>query len=259
MFQDGDPPGPETERARLRRERAHLRRLRINEAGVALAALLVSLTALGVNFFNYRRGSEMVVLQPTEVYFYNKAAAGKGSYAVSVETAMVNASRDYGDVVVSAALRFNGGGGEEVRFPYQATVEPVVSRDAKRAAEDCPLGARCVVQTGMYVIERPRTLLDVAGGSSRTQHLSFPLEAWNCRGKEEICATFQVGAASLEALRRGPELRFAVELDFQFDGRRTLDCTISETAATGRAARAAVLDYLETKGWASAPCTEALA
>lgn len=255
MFEAAEPDA-ETERAQYRRERERLRRLRINEAGVALAALALSATALGINFFNYSRGSEVVVLQPEDILLYRQGTAEEGVLTFAVQAAMVNASRDYGDVVVAAQASLLPQAGSVI-FAYQNVIEPVRSDDVKAAVADCPDGVRCIAETGFYIMERPKTLLDVPGGGSRTTFLAFPLETWNCRGTEEACTEFQTYAGAMGALRTAETVTFEVVLRYQFDGEHTLRCTLSETAVPGRANRAGILDYLDDKGWTQSACMEA--
>lgn len=252
MSGEGEGPAPDGERAQLRREREHLRRLRINEAGVALAALLVSVTVIGVNAYNHRRGSQIVVLQPEQVVLYRTTGGSDSNLWLAVQTQMVNTAREYGDVVVRASAVVHREDLPEGRFAYSNVVEPIMSPQVDKALQNCPQGARCLPATGFYVIERPKRLLDIPGGSSRTEYLAFQLESFNCKPTGAYCSNFANYAGAMKALRRGGSLEVSVDLQLQFDGTKTLRCVLPDDP--GR--RTVILDYLDEKGWAQPECVE---
>ena len=241
-------------RERLHEERRQRRHRRITEAGVALAALFVSLAVFLVNGAVYLRGSRIVVLDPEEVLFYRSTGPAGSSLKIAVPARMINAAAgDYGDVVVDASVAIGPKQGERGRFRHTELVEASMSQQPERMVENCPQGARCVANTGHYVIERARKLLDVPGGTSRSEYLGFRIERLECVGDPAFCRTFNGFDDAVSHLRaqRQPVIRLL--LRYQFDGRRTVRCTLTPDAAM----RTAIFDYLTEKGWASAVCENA--
>ena len=237
---------------RLHEERRHRRHRRVTEAGVALAALFVSLAVFMVNGAVYLRGSRIVVLDPEEVLFYRTTGPAGASLKIAVPARMINAAAgDYGDVVVAASLAIGPKQAERGSFRHTELVEAAMNQHPERMVENCPQAARCIAGTGHYVIERARKLLDVPGGSSRSEYLGFTIERLECVGDPAFCATFNGfddAVAHLRAQRQPVVIRLL--LKFQFDGRRTVRCTLTQDAAM----RTAIFDYLTEKGWASAAC-----
>lgn len=232
-----------------------MQRVRLSEAGVALAALLVSLTVLGVNFYTYRRGSEMVVLQPEQIVFYREpdGQGGPGSLWLAVQVQMVNAARDHGDVVVRASAQVDGRTRRGGAFAFNAMVEPVLTSNVNRALQNCPEAARCLPATGFYVIERPKRLLDVPGGSSRTEFMAFQLEAVNCKSEGDgACLQFSDYPTAMAFLRGQQTADFLFDIEFQFDGTKTMQCALPSDPV----GRAAIFDYIDRKGWAMPACQE---
>ena len=239
------------QRARLHEEREHRRRRRITEAGVALAALVISCAVFLVNGALFFRGSEMAVLEPETVLFYRDTGPNAASLWIALPAQMINAaSADYGDVVTEADLAIGGRRGERGRFGYQALAEPVMSRDVAKSVADCPEGARCIANTGFYVIERPRTLLDVPGGASRAANLAFMVEAIDCTGEPAFCNSFRNFEDALAHLRSRTDPVLRMRLKFYFDGDEEVRCRLPADGAR----RQATFDYLQEKGWAQVPC-----
>lgn len=260
----GDPEQPvetvvryetaQERRERLHEERRHRRHRRITEAGVAMAALFVSLAVFLINGVVYLRGSRIVVLDPEVVVFYRDAGPNGASLWIALQAQMINAAAaDYGDVVVKASAAIGPKRGQRGSFPYTTLVEPVMSREVDKAVATCPQGARCIPNTGFYAIERPRRLLDVPGGSSRSEHLGFMIERVVCEGDPSFCTTFTGFDAALEHLRSRPDPVIRMTLTFQFDGEEAVECRLPADPAQ----RAAIFDYLEEKGWASVKCVPA--
>ena len=266
---DDDPPGDpdepvetvvryetaEERRERLKEERSHRRHRRVTEAGVALAALFVSLAVFMVNGAVYLRGSEIAVLPPEQIWLYREEGPGGATLWVAVPALMINAARaDYGDVVVHAHAAL--GRREQLRqarFAYNALTEPTLTPQVAKSVENCPQGARCLPATGMYVIERPKRLLDVPGGASRSEQLAFQIEPINCEGDRTECARFSGYEASVQYLRAQPRPVISVEFQFHFDGRKRVECELTSDPQ----ALAAIFSYLEEKGWASPACERA--
>jgi hypothetical protein len=238
-------------RERLHEERRHRRHRRVTEAGVALAALFVSLAVFLVNGALFIRGSEIAVLEPDEIVFYRDAGPNGASLWFAMQTQMINAAAgDYGDVVVNASAAIGPEKGERGRFPYMGLVEPIMTLHAEKAAEDCPEAARCIVNTGFYAIQRPRRLLDVPGGSSRSEHLAFMVEEVTCQGDPAFCASLTGFDAALDHLRSRSDPVIRMNLTFHFDGEQSVVCRLPSDGTR----RAAIFDYLQEKGWAAVPC-----
>ncbi len=230
------------------------RKFRLTEAGVAFAALLLSGAAFVGSIAVYLRGSEIVTLQPKEFVMYRDAGPSGADLYVAVPVAMINAARsDYGDVVTRATVRFKGPKASDVSFFYEAVIEPVMSRDVTRAVENCPDGARCIAETGFYVIERPARLLDVPGGSSRTDYLSFGIYPPGCAGPPAQCEQFRSFDGAVEAMRRSGPITILVELETFFDGKHSLECRLPAAPEE----RDAIYDYLRSRGWAMPGCEDA--
>ncbi len=252
------PPHPadSASEGRLRRS-FRRRRFRLTEVGVALAALLVSGTAFLIGGAMYLRGSEIVTVRPETLLLYRDAGPDGAELWLAVPIQLINAaSTDYGDVVTRATLRLNGGAGH---FDYETLVEPVfvpapdrnaMARRVERAIDNCPTGARCIAGIGHYVIERPKRLLDIPGGSSRSEYLGFQLSAYSCRPGGSDCTGFRGFQPTVANLRRQATLTAAVTLQFQFDEPQEVRCTVSTRHATW----SSLLAYLERTGWVVAEC-----
>ena len=237
-----DAPAPQAQRRQ--------RRFRITEAGVALIALLVSGSSFFINGLVYLRGSEMVLLPPDSWVMYRDTGPYGSDLYLSVPVQVMNAAgTDYGDVVVRAEAQVFSGRKAPGVFPISGLIEPVASVDPATAV-DCPQGARCIINTGFYVIERPAKLLDVPGGGSRSEYLNFQLSIANCLGSKAYCDQFQTFETALKALRTEPLPVIRIVVRFQFDGDHTIECRLTPN---GRE-RGQVFDYLHAKGWAMQPC-----
>ena len=239
---------------RLHEERRHRRHRRITEAGVALAALFVSLAVFMINGAMFLRGSEIAVLEPEAVLLYRSSGPSGSTLKIAVPARMINAAAgDYGDVVVDASVAIGPRRGERGRFRHTELVEPARTEDVEQAVANCPQGARCVPNTGHYVIERQPKLLDVPGGSSRSEYLAFSIEDYNCKGDPAFCNTFDGFDSAVSHLRAQPHPVIRLRLDFHFDGKRTIRCELPGSLAK----RAAILAYLTEKGWATVECVTA--
>jgi hypothetical protein len=250
-----EPPAryetPTEQRARLREEREHRRRRRFTEAGVALAALVISCAVFLVNGALFFRGSDMAVLEPDTVLFYRDPGPNGSSMWVALPAQMINAaSADYGDVVTEASLAIGPKRTERGRFGYLALAEPVMSPNVEKGVADCAQGARCIPATGFFVIERPRTLLDVPGGGSRSANMAFMIEAVNCEGEPGFCSAMVGFDDALSHLRSRPDPMFRMTLRFHFDGAEEVRCRLTRDPIR----RKAIFDYLQEKGWAQAAC-----
>lgn len=229
---------------------------RITEAGVALVALLVSGTAFLVNGWMYVRGSEMVVLKPDNYIFYRDTGPYGADMYLAVPLQIVNAAgADFGDVVVRAEAQVFSGRRAPGVFPYTALAEPVLARDVDAAVANCPQGARCIPNTGFYVIERTARLLDVPGGGSRSEYVSFQLTPENCLGARSYCDRFRHFDNALTALRNEEAPVIRVVVRFQFDGDHVVECLMTQDEKL----RGEVFDYLAAKGWAQQPCLRPMA
>lgn len=227
------------------------RRFRITEAGVALIALLVSGTAFFINGALFVRGSDMVVLQPDSYLLYRDSGPSGSDLYLAIPAQIVNAAgADFGDVVVRAEAQIFSGRKAPGTFPYEALAEPVMTPLVDAAVAACPQGARCIPATGFYVIERPARLLDVPGGGSRSEFLSFMVGTPNCLGSKAYCDRFQGFDGALAALRAETAPVIRVVVRFQFDGDHVVECRLP----TDKAQRDQIFDYLEAKGWAMPAC-----
>jgi len=239
------PPPPPSRRRRFPR---------ITEAGVALVALLVSGTAFLVNGWMYVRGSELVVLKPDHYILYRDSGPYGADMFLALPLQIVNAAgADFGDVVVRAEAQVFSGRRAPGVFPYSALSEPVLARDVDAAVANCPQGARCIANTGFYVIERTAKLLDVPGGGSRSEYLAFQLNPENCLGSRQYCDGFRHFDGALAALRREEAPVIRVVVRFQFDGDHVVECAMTSDEKL----RGQIFDYLAEKGWAQQPCIRA--
>jgi len=238
------PPDPLLEPRRRRR-------WRVTEVGVAIAALLLSGSAFLGNLGLYLRGSEIAVLPPREFLFYRDQGPHAADLYLAVPIAMINAaSSDYGDVVTGAKLSFVSRPELSVTFPNEAYAEGVMTPLVAQGVAACPSGARCIPETGFYVIERPVKLMDVPGGASRTEYLSFPITLGHCEGHPRACAKFRDFQTSLRTLEALGPLSIRVELTFHFDGAKEVECRLPPRPADRRA----IFHYLATRGWAQPAC-----
>ncbi len=227
------------------------RRFRITEAGVALIALLVSGTAFFINGAMFVRGSDMVVLQPERWVLYRDAGPFGADLYLSVPVDIVNAAgADYGDVIVRAEAQIFSGRKAPGVFPYTGLGEPVMTARVEEGVAACPQGARCIANTGFYVIDRPAKLLDVPGGGSRSEYVTFQLTPENCLGSKIYCEQFDGFDSAVAALRQESEPVIRLVIRFQFDGDHTVECRLTKDARL----RGQILDYLQTKGWTMQPC-----
>jgi hypothetical protein len=243
----------EEQRESLRQERARFHRLRISETGVALAALLVSLTVFMLNGALSLRGSQVALLQPKTALLYRDSGPNGSVLWIAVQASMINAARaDYGDIVERAWLSLEPqvGGAE---FPYEAIIEPVtMTRDVETAVKNCPNGARCIPGTGFYVVERPEQLIDLPGGASRSAHMAFAIGGPLCGGDQAACARFMSYTAAVDTLRALPDPVIRMSLKMHFDGEKKVECALSRDPQM----RKAIFDYLDEKGWAEVACVE---
>lgn len=238
---------PEPAPAPVRRQS----RFRVTEAGVATVALLLSGSAFFGNLALYMRGSSIAVLQPKEFLMYRDTGPSGSDLYVGMPVAMINAaSADYGDVVTSATITFRSAENLPARFTYDAVVEPVMSSQLERDLANCALGARCIAETGFFVVERPAKLLDVPGGTSRTEYLSFMVSPASCIGSSTACQRFVDFDTAIRTLRGLGPVSIRVDLNFHFDGHKTVECRLPSLAAD----RAAIFDYAVSRGWAMPGC-----
>ena len=242
---------PAEQQERLHEERRHRRHRRITEAGVALAALFVSLSVFMVNGALFLRGSEIAMLPPETVLFYRDTGPNGSSLWIAMQARMINAAAaDYGDVAVRASVAMAPKRHERGRFRHEALIEPALSPNAEEAAKNCPQGARCIWNTGFYVIKRPRKLLDVPGGTSRSEHLAFLIEPMQCEGEKAFCDAFGGFEEAVSHLRSQQRPVIRMTLTFHFDGEQVVECWLPPDPAQ----RVAIFDYLVEKGWAEVAC-----
>ena len=238
-------------RERLHEERRHRRHRRVTEAGVAMAALFVSLAVFMVNGAMFLRGSDIAVIEPETILFYRDAGPNGATLWIALPAKLINAaSADYGDVVTEASVTIGPKRQERGTFRYRAIVEPSMAHDVSKVVETCPQGARCITNTGFYVIERPRKLLDVPGGSSRSEQLAFQVEDMTCDGEPAFCGGFTGFDAGVAHLRSRPDPVIRMDLTFYFDGEEAVTCRLPSDPQL----RTAIFDYLEDKGWAQVEC-----
>jgi hypothetical protein len=215
-----------------------------------MVALLVSGTAFLINGMIYLRGSDMVLLEPDSWLMYRDAGPYGSDLYLSVPVQIVNAAGvDFGDVVIRAEAQVFSGRKAPGVFPISGLAEPVASV-ADAAAAPCPQGARCIANTGFYVIERPAKLLDVPGGGSRSEYLNFQISTANCLGSRVYCDRFQSFDTALAALRQESQPVIRIVVRFQFDGDHTIECRLTPNGGERRQ----IFDYLGAKGWTMQPC-----
>lgn len=230
------------------------RRLRITEVTVAIAALLLSASAFIGNALLYLRGSTMAVLPPDKFVLYRDTGPNGSDLYLAVPVSIINAaSPDFGDVVTRATASISSQEGSPGGFAYEAVVEPVVTSQVERGVENCTVGARCIPAVGFYAVESPARLLDIPGGASRTQFMSFWLSSENCTGATSYCSRFKSFENGVAALRQEAAPVITVDIEFYFDGHRSVECALPAAAPQ----RTAIFDYLVQKGWAMPACAPA--
>jgi len=243
------PPAPAPAPASPVRKRRRFPR--ITEAGVALVALLVSGTAFLINGWMYVRGSDMVLMQPDNWILYRDTGPYGADLYLAVPVQIVNAAgADFGDVVTRAEVQVSSGRKAPGVFPFSAISEPVPAAQVEEAVANCPQGARCIANTGFYVIERPAKLLDVPGGGSRSDYVTFQLSTNNCLGSTAYCRGFGNFDAAVASLRAEQEPVIRLVVRFQFDGDHSLECRLTPD----KKLRSQIFDYLQVKGWARQVC-----
>jgi hypothetical protein len=187
------------------------------------------------------------------VLFYRDKGPNGSSLWIAMPAKMINAaSGDYGDVVTEASLAIGPRQHERGRFAYRAIIEPApLANNSEEAVANCPEGARCIANTGFYVVERPRKLLDVPGGSSRSEHLAFMIEAVACESDETaFCSSIRNFDDALAHLRSRQDPVIRMRLRFYFDGEKEVACRLP----SDRARLTAIFDYIQEKGWAGVAC-----
>lgn len=243
--------------------RAHPRDLRswgrfITEASAASATFLLSLAVFSFAGLNAIQGSRIILLPPEYLTLYRDGVGEAAVLGVVADVSMVNAaSQDYGDVAtdVRLSLQPRGEGGSSLEFRMDTIADAIpLGRGqealAQQQGESCPLGSRCVVNSGLVVIQRPKQLLDVPGGGSRTSSLGFLLVDYLCEGAVKVCKEFGAFPRSLEALKARPDFNVRIRMDFHGDGVKRVECRLQLTARQMEQ----VFDRLENRGWASLQC-----
>lgn len=245
--------------AEVRRDKRR-RRWRITEAGVALAALMLSGSAFLIGGIQYVRGSDISVLAPEQIYIYRDAGPRSAQAWLAVPISVVNAaSPDYGDVVLRVSLGIGPNAQSIVWFQSDAVMSPVpvpdqnpdeMRRAVARGVERCPDGARCLPELGFYVVQRPRQLLDVPGASSKSEHLSFLLSPDNCTGDPRACAAFESDSSALEFIARLRQPTITVQLEMNSDGHKHVVCRLELSPR----AREGLPAYFRRTGWVAPAC-----
>ena len=240
------------------RERRRFWPRSISEAGAAFATFLLSLAVFSVAGLNAVRGSRIVMIQPEHVTFYRDGEGDASVLALALNLPMVNAaSQDYGDVATEVQLVISPRRSKKdaVRFRMDGFAEAVPlgkgqEARAGRQADACPLGARCISNGTLVVTQRPRQLLDVPGGGSRTAALGFILLSLACEGPADACAEFRDFRSASAALQRRAGQHYRIQIRFHGDGVKEIDCRTGADPASFQGA----FERLEDKGWATLPC-----
>lgn len=207
---------------------------------LSLCAFVMSLAMTAISAYHGLRGSDIVIVAPKQVILFRDGEGAASILSVAARFDMVNAAADYGDVVLETNVRFGKGGPS---FAYAAPVKSVFTGQAKEAAQDCGIDARCIALTGLLVVEQPDEIIDLAGGGARTITLNFPVAEWNCGPGSKDCTTLAGFDKAVATMGNKPlELEFEVKLNS--DGRRRIRCTTPPVDSR----------YLAQAGWISLAC-----
>lgn len=216
-------------------------RLKLPKLTLALSAFIMSMTVTLFNVYYALRGPEIVLLEKADVLLYRDGEGSSSTLMAAVKISMVNASGDYGDVMLDTQLTTPDG----ARFGWQGQVTPVLFADPAIANSKCPVDSRCMTFNGLTLIELPDEIPDLPAGSARQRHFTFAIASSNCSGSRTACARYGDFDKALATISRKP-FDITVRFHFHADGRRTLRC---QDTAVSRA-------YLEKTGWSSIQCSK---
>lgn len=209
---------------------------------ISLSAFVMSLAMTAISAYSGLRGSDLVVVPPKQILLFRDGEGANSILSVAARFDIINASADYGDVLLEASTRLGQSGPV---FAFSAPIKATFTSRSREAAEGCAIDSRCIPLAGLLVVEQPDTMIDFGGGASRTVTLSFPATGWNCTSSKEQCAAYDSFEKALAAIGKQPlDLEFA--LKFNSDGERKIFCGSDKPD----------LGYLAQAGWISLACKE---
>lgn len=211
-----------------------------SKINISVSAFVMSLTMTGISAYYALRGSDLVVIAPKQVILFRDGEGAGSVLSIATRFDVINASADYGDVLLDASVRI---GKDGPSFAYSAPVKATFTSRAAEAANGCAIDSRCIPLTGLLVVEQPDEMIDLAGGAARTLTLSFPAAGWNCSSSPNKCAGYETFDKALATMGDRPiDLDFTIK--FNSDGTRRILCGASSPDKS----------YLGQAGWISLPC-----
>ena len=209
---------------------------------ISLSAFVMSLAMTAISAYSGLRGSDIVVVPPKQVLVFRDGEGANSILAVAARFDIINASADYGDVMLEASARIGQGGPS---FAFSAPVKATFTSRSREAAEGCAIDSRCIPLAGLLVVEQPDTMIDFSGGASRTVMLAFPAAGWNCPSAKAQCADFESFEKALTSIGKAP-LQLEFSLKFNSDGDRKISCGADKPD----------VGYLAQAGWLSLACKQ---
>jgi hypothetical protein len=223
-----------------RKSRPKNKRWGLPRITIAVAAFILSLFVAIVNFADDVKGSQVALVPPDRIVFYEAGEDGNTTLAVAVKISLISRSPGYGDTLRQISLQPLDTG---PRFNLSSLVRMV--RTGRKSAEEserfCVQGSICYPKTGLAISELPNDLA-IPGGQSRENYYAFRLV---CGERAANCSGFGPSEQAIARLAN-KELNVTIELRFDGDGRRTITCRTKPSD----------LRYLQRHGWERVFCED---
>ena len=210
---------------------------------ISLSAFIMSLAATLINVFYAAQGAEIVVQPARQILLYRDGESDGAVLAAAMRIELINTASNYGDVLVRSQLV---GGKDGPVFAQEGLAQPAFTDQAQDAAANCELGARCVAQQGLIVIQRSDSIMDLPAGSARALSPFFWLVEHSCEGGTKGCEDYADFDRAVDVLSSGDGLDLRVRLTFHDDGEREISCRTGRIDA----------GYLREIGWTQLACIE---
>lgn len=189
---------------------------------IALAALLLSLGAAGVNAWFFLMGSDIKLLPPNDLLLYRDGPVDRGVLKFAVPVRVVNkAISNFGDTIISYRLSLTLKDGQTLRFSGPENAVVAVLGGTIAGAPACDLPAKCFSLGAFQLIESPVQLMDVPGSSSRETYVAFSLVQADCRARENECRFYDFG----RSVRNWGQIQsWTLTIETADDGSKALTC-----------------------------------
>lgn len=198
---------------------SRLRSGRYGWISLSLAAFIISLSVALTNAYVALRGPRIEVTQPKTVILYRDGNGARSVLGVAIRIDAINASANYSDVLTEAWLTPTAGGPS---FEADGTVDAVFTPNVRELAKSCPMGARCIPEDHLLLIQHPDSLVELPPGSARAINLSIPITFSNC-SRSSGCPDYRTADQVIKVIAKGA-LNLRLNLLFHSDGRRTVLC-----------------------------------